>query len=151
VLDRGGVGPNGRDEGPVLLPFCPFGDPTPQRLDLTRREVASRARRWHALVRVFRRDPADQFALVRPVGNNDLRSFAIEAQVRLALGGVGAVALVTVFGNDGPDVAIEADRVVRREGARGQESERNRNKLSHARMSLTTLPYTSVRRKSRPA
>ncbi len=50
-------------------------------------------------------------------------AFEIEAQVRLALGLVRAVALETGVGKDGPDVAVELDRLRKRlPGARDGES-----------------------------
>ena len=68
------------------------------------------------LVGVGGGDAAVEFTFVGLAGDDDGAAFAVcfwldvEAEVSLALGGVGAVALETMVREDGANVAIEFDR-----------------------------------------
>ena len=124
VLGRRHLGAHGSDQRPVLLPLPALRDPRLQCLDLLRGERAGELRRRHAVARVVRRDALNEFALGRLAGHDDravalLRAgIDIEAQVRLPLARVRAVARKAVVREDRPHVAVEVH--LRRFGRRGR-------------------------------
>ncbi len=96
----------GGDEGPVLSPRSALGDPAAEKIFLRGGEFAVRFRRGHHLLLVVAENARDEFAVVGLAGDNG-RKFgfaageggvaAVEAQAGFAGGGVGAVAVITVF------------------------------------------------------
>jgi hypothetical protein len=113
--DRGDRRPDRLDEGPVSLPLRPLFDPLLQDGDVARRELPPRIDRRHLVVRISRRHPLDELALTGLGGDNrrllrplaEQPGFGVQPQFGLALVGVGAVAGVTVLGQDRPDIAVE--------------------------------------------
>ena len=114
-LDRRQCGALWRDEGPVLLPGRPLFDPPFKNIDLLGRQLAGELGGWHAFDIVGAGDPLKQLA-VRQVGRDNRAAavmvgpgtrFGVQAQFRLALLLVGAVALKAVIGQDGPHIAVE--------------------------------------------
>src|SRR5439155_26738449 len=99
-------------EGKVILPLCYLFDPAADQFDLFCREFATGASRRHALGRLSGSDALVEFRLLGLAG--DERSIAapvgecavlrIQAQIRLALGLVGAVTGEAAVREDRPDV-----------------------------------------------
>ena len=117
-------GPSGRDERPERLVFGPGRDPGLELLLLDRGKLLVDRRRRHDFVVVGGEDAVDHFALVRLAGHDsaDLDGHLppVEPQVGLSRGTVRPVAGKAVFGQDRPDVAIEAQLFGRR-GNEGRE------------------------------
>ena len=101
-----------RGERPMPLVRSAGCDPAPQRVDLGRRQARPLRRGRHAQVGIGGENAAHQRALVWPTGEHGLRLgplIGIQSQVPLARPGVEAVALQAVFGEDWPDIAVEAN------------------------------------------
>ena len=99
-------------------------NPAAERVDLGRRQARPLFGGRHAQVGVGREDAAHQFALVGPTGDHGLRLgplVGVEPEITLARFGVEAMALQAVFGEDRPDIAVEAD--LGREAGRSGEDD----------------------------
>ena len=81
----------------------------------------------HLLVLLGREDAGDEFAFGGLAGDDDVvgeLAFAgVEAELGFAFGGVLAVAVKTVFGEDRADVVGVIDRRRCRRGGRGHEGD----------------------------
>ena len=115
-----------RQKGPVAFVLGALLDPAAEDRDLIGGEVrlfAGRGR--HVLVGVGRGDPLDERAFVGLAGNDGRVAAEIgggsvaevEAQIGLAMLGVGSVAIKAVAREDGSDVLVEADFFGRSGGA----------------------------------
>ena len=126
VADGGCGRAFGFDESPVRLPRGAFLDPKLEGGLLLRLEDPVRVRRGHEVVRIRGRDPGPKGRPGRVAGGQDgafllgstVETFlGVEAQARLALAGVRAVAVETVLGKERPDIPIELQG---RPGSRGR-------------------------------
>jgi len=115
-----GLGQRGadrRDEGPVLFVGRTLGDPAAEEGDLFGRDVFVGVGRGHLLFGVLREQAEDELALFGFAGGDDEAAVAlgdgvvafVEAELGLAVVGVLAVAVETVFREDGADVAVELE------------------------------------------
>ena len=130
--ERGQRGALWRDEGPVFLVGRALGDPATEQGGLFWGDVLVGTGRRHLLVRVFREETDEEFAVVGFAGGDDETAVAlaggvvavVEAELGLAAVGVLAVAVKTIFGEDGADVAVEFESrglASGRGGERGQD------------------------------
>ena len=113
VFDGRNRRPLRRAKRPVALVVSPGLDPRPQEFPRVRRQPLARVGGRHHRVGVVRFDPVDDRAGFEPAGHDRHRPARqrrggglaiVEPQVRLASGGVWAVAGQAVFGEDRPDV-----------------------------------------------
>ena len=160
IAGRRRDGLNRRDEGPMELPLRTFRDPLADEGNFVLGDLEVRLWRRHHLVGIRVGEPVDDGALVglarndgnHPFAENSLGDFlAIEPQVGLARGRIRTVAGIAAVGEDGANVVVEGDRG----GGRGWSQAQQRDdevemSFHHARIGLTTLPWTSVSRKRRP-
>ena len=135
VAGRGGL--HGGFESPVLPPDGALGDPATQDIHLLLGQpgLVGLGRR-HELILVGGDDAFDQGADVRLAGHEgflgDGRLADVQPQLGLAVRFVLAVAAEAVVGEDGQDVAAEADRLRRGSGeGERQEGEEQRGRLFH--------------------
>jgi hypothetical protein len=111
LLDGGRERPLGRQKRPVRFELGPLRDPLPQQVLLDLGEILMSRRRRHHFVRVGRKNPPHELAVVRVAGQDGtaiqrlLRE--IEAQACLAFLGVRAVAGKAFFHQDGSNVVAE--------------------------------------------
>ena len=100
----------------MRLVLGPFGDPALEHFLLLGRELLVRRRRRHQLFGIVGTDARDQLAFLRLARHDgaafDRRLAPIEPQVGLAGGAIRPVAGKAVFGQDRPNVAVVADRLV---------------------------------------
>src|SRR4051812_46516746 len=99
----------------MRLPGSALLDPAPEQLNLPARQLSPNLCWWHVIVRVCRRDSADELALLGLAGDDrevvlDLRlrvALEIETQVSLPLRLIRPVTLKAGVGQDWANVAIE--------------------------------------------
>ena len=110
------------------------GDPLFQKLLLFGREDFVSPGRRHDVIRVRGGDAADEGAFLWFAGDDGgLAVFAwkdgvveaIEAEISFARGGISTVARETVFGKNGPNVAIIAERARSETVARKQKGQKD--------------------------
>ena len=151
VLGPGGVGDFRQrgllrgDERPVRLPGGALFDPALDQRDLGGLEGLVLLGRRHDLLFVLGDDALEERALVRLALDDGRRfflavlgharceeaGFGIEAEARLAGGGIGAVAVEAVFGHDRADVAVELDLLFGREGGGREKRQERQEGLTH--------------------
>ena len=153
VLGPGGVGHFRQrcllrgDERPVRLPRRALGDPMFDEGDLGGLEGLVLLGRRHDLVLVLADDALEQRALIR-LSPDDGRwlflavlrhtgreeaGFGVEAEARLAGSWVGPVAVEAVFRDDRPDIAVELDLLIGREGGGYEEGQERQEVLTHGK------------------
>ena len=105
----------------MRLPWGTLSDPAFQQIDLLLGELSAGIKRWHSVIRIVRRDAADQFALIQLSGHDGevilmfclCAALQVEPQIGFAARLVRTVAEEAGIGEDGPDVAIKFDLVLR--------------------------------------
>ena len=99
----------------MVAPHRAFLDPAGERLDVLVRERFRMVIRWrHSFIRIIRQEPFDHFRSLRVAGHDDgpARFALAERVLAIEIGNIAgllhpAMAGGAVFGQDGPDVAIE--------------------------------------------
>ena len=105
-------------ERPVFAPGSAFFDPPFDQLRLRRRQAPVGFQRRHSLVGIVRHQPPVEFAARGIAGLDDRDAvfrpqrvfLPVEPQFRFPLFGIRPVAEITIFGQDGLDIAIEYHR-----------------------------------------
>ena len=136
------------------LPLRPFGNPSLDQVDLVRGQSRSALRRRHPELRVVRRDPLQQLALIRlsrdddrgPIGRSKQPLALVEPQVRLPLVLIGAMTLIARLREDRADLPVEINAPVRitspRRGWDRQENhagDQARGRMSHSHLQLSIM------------
>lgn len=114
-------------ERPMRRERRAFGDPAAQGVFLRGGKDAVGIGGGHLLVLFGREDAGDEFAFVGLAGDDDvvdpLALAGVEPELGFAFRGVLAVAVKTIFREDGADVLGVVDRCWSRRGGRGHEGD----------------------------
>ena len=142
-----------RVDGPGLDPGGEVGDERVRQFRLLRRhlhvrlEVADIAKEQTFVGLAGHDDRSARIAAFLPAG------LRIEGEAAFQFLGLGAMALVAVFGEGRTDLLLEesdASRVVGGDAAAGGEQGEGEAQAAHARTGLITWPWTSVKRRFTP-